>query len=504
MLSQFARMNQSIEHLTPTAKNAQMRKWWESFDDKKLLVQIMSMEYPRNNIGGKKAMRWVVSALRVFKEEVEIEVDVHGDLGEGIYYFGGDNEDSQLTLKQFYQLLTLDGNKSENYTLFAEAFNQMSPLERKWFLRYWVRKPRNGVQNANILKLLSGVYGHALCHVKRDAALHSPASLVEYYEAGERPAPELTHGVFIAPMLAKAIETHKWPKRRIYEYKYDGARYQIHRKDDSVIVFNRRGKVVNDQYQDIIELVKEIPHRNFIIDTEIYPVEGGKPASFQKLGTRIHSKDHERAVLECPVQLAIFDVLSFEDTPLIDRALNTRLEYLERFPHRAKFEMECDFKAFYSQAIADGFEGIMVKNLMSLYAPGKRSPDWAKYKPPRIELDVVITGARYGEGKRSHVFASFDIAVVDDDGAWCNIGAIGSGFSDGDFRSLTSQLRPIVTEYENGTYEVLPRIVLEVTSDLVTRNADGTYALRFPRLVAIRDDKPVSDINTLTDVMGMI
>ena len=90
------------------------------------------------------------------------------------------------------------------------------------------------------------------------------------------------------------------------------------------------------------------------------------------------------------------------------------------------------------------------------------------------------------------------------DGNFINIGAIGTGFSDMDFLVLTNKLKPLVTEYEDETYKLLPRVVLEVTSDLVTKNENGTYGLRFPRLVSIRDDKPVSEINTIDDVKGMI
>jgi DNA ligase-1 len=163
-----------------------------------------------------------------------------------------------------------------------------------------------------------------------------------------------------------------------------------------------------------------------------------------------------------------------------------------------------DYKSFYSKAIAEGFEGIMVKNLRAKYQAGKRSLHWAKHKPPRIELDVVITGARYGEGKRGNVFASFDIAVGDSEGGFYSLGSIGTGFKDDDFMSLTNRLRPIVDSYEQETYQVRPRIVLEVTSDLVSRNSNGEYSLRFPRLVRIRDDKPVSDINTIDDVVEMV
>jgi DNA ligase-1 len=145
---------------------------------------------------------------------------------------------------------------------------------------------------------------------------------------------------------------------------------------------------------------------------------------------------------------------------------------------------------------------MMIKNAKAAYDTGKRSKHWVKYKPPRIDLDVVIIGARYGDGRRGNVFGSYDIAVIND-GLFEKIGSIGTGFSDWDLTNLTTRLRPLTLSFDKGTYEILPRIVLEVTADLVSRNKDGTYALRFPRMKSIRDDKPVSEINTIEDVVAL-
>jgi len=502
----FARLNQTLEMLTPTASIDLICKDWELFNDKVELIQILDLDYSMNNLASKKAIKWISSALEVFDEEIKLNADIHMDLGEGVYHFVSDKKDSPYTLKQILNLLEMDcARKSEdNFALFKSIYVEFSALEKKWFTRFWIRKPRNGLNRGNIIKLLAKLYGKKVQDVKSHCNFNTPAETLEYYLAGENPPMVLQPGAFVAPMLAKVVPRYNWPKERIYEYKYDGSRYQIHRDNDTVIIFNRKGKVVNSQFKDIQEEVSEIPHKKFILDTEIYPVDSGSPAPFQRMGTRIHSKDHEKAMLECPVKLAIFDVLYFEGVTLLNEPLSKRLEYLEKFKDRAEYSMDSDYKSFYSKAIAEGFEGIMVKNLMAKYQAGKRSVHWAKHKPPRIELDVVITGARYGEGKRGNVFASFDIAVGDSEGGFYSIGSIGTGFKDDDFMGLTNRLRPIVDMFENDTYYVRPRIVLEVTSDLVSKNADGKYSLRFPRLVRIRDDKPVSDINTIDDLVGMV
>jgi len=162
-----------------------------------------------------------------------------------------------------------------------------------------------------------------------------------------------------------------------------------------------------------------------------------------------------------------------------------------------------DYKAFYSQAIALGFEGIMIKNTNATYDTGKRSKHWVKYKPPQIDLDIVILGARYGDGKNGNVFSSFDMGVISESG-FINVGSLGSGFTDNELIMMTNKLKPLTTSYVNGTYLLLPRVVITVTADLVSKNKDNTYGLRFPRMKKIRDDKPVTEINTIDDVAVLV
>jgi len=497
---------QAIEYKTPSQTVSLLAKEFKEIENKTRFIDILSLNLGPNNLASKKALKWITKSLEVFEEEIETSIYNHGDIGEAVYHFDNSDESSEYGLGPMYSILQMDCSKSdgEAFRIFNTYFNGMSSLERKWFLRYWLRTPRNGINEGLVRKLVAKVYDKKEAEVKKHMQLHSLSDIVVYYTTNQTPPNDLVIGRFIKPMLAKEVPKEKWPKESIIEYKYDGARYQIH-KGDSVLIFNRKGKVVTDKFPDIVLMINAWEMKeSFIIDTEIYPVNAnGSPAPFQKMGTRIHSKDHEKAMLECPVKLAIFDVLHFEGETLTEMPLITRLEYLDKFEDRAIYAKDENYNSFYSRAIAEGFEGIMVKNLNALYCAGKRSVHWAKHKPPRIELDVVITGARYGEGKRGNVFASFDIAVLNE-GEFENIGSIGTGFKDVDFTRLTNTLRPIVEDYDNGTYNVLPRIVLEVTSDLISVNNEGNYGLRFPRLVAIRDDKAVSEIDTIDDVVRMV
>ena len=176
---------------------------------------------------------------------------------------------------------------------------------------------------------------------------------------------------------------------------------------------------------------------------------------------------------------------------------------MSKLPDQAhRMAEDGDTLAFYNQAINDGFEGIIVKDSSLPYEAGKRSIGWAKYKPPRINLDVVIVKAKYGQGNRSNVFGTFEIAVKNDT-EFVSVGSVGSGFSDEDLIKLTNTLRRNVISFENKTFELAPKVILEVTADLVSRDENNNLGLRFPRCIRIRDDKFVADINTLQDVEAL-
>ena len=538
---EFSRLMQAVEYQTPTKTVSLLAKDFKEIENKTFFIDILSLNLSPNNLASKKALKWITKSLEVFEEEIETSIYNHGDIGEAVYHFDNIDESSEYSLGPMYSILQMDCSKSdgEAFRIFNTYFNGMSSLERKWFLRYWLRTPRNGINEGLVRKLVAKVYDKKEAEVRKHMQLHSLSDIVVYYSTNQTPPNDLVIGRFIKPMLAKEVPKEKWPKESIIEYKYDGARYQIHHSgvetskyanthringgdsDDidchysgNTIIFNRKGKVVTDKFPDIVEMldvfkIYENPEMgvdynlSFIIDTEIHPVESdGSPAPMQRLGTRIHSKDVEEAIEKCPVQMTVFDCMMFNGENLMDKSLRERLPFILQFPNQA-VRTTGDSDAFYNLAINDGYEGIMVKDLNASYESGKRSKAWAKYKPPRIELDVVVTGARYGDGKRATVFGSYDIAVKDGT-EFVPVGSIGTGFSDIDLISLTQQGKKIIQRVENGTYELLPRIVLEVTADLVTRDANDNLGLRFPRLLRIRSDKPVSDINTIQDVEGMI
>ena len=512
--SNFARMCEVLEQQTPTQKAETISSSLNGIGNKGVVMQILSLDYPINNIGESRAITWIANALGVFEDEVESAVSIWGDVGEAVAELDIGNEtDSDISIVQALMMLELDCSRinSNAYTLFAQELQKMSAREKKWFIRYWLRKPRNGVNNKVPLKAISKHFSIKYGDITKYSHFYNAGEICKSLEDGVTPECKLTHGHFVSPMLAKPRKGKERPKEYIVDVKYDGNRYQIHFDEvkESVIIFNRKGKVATNQYPDIVKLIleDEVFKIGGIYDTEIYPIKtDGTPAEHKLLAKRVHKLNKEEAVQQCPVKLAVFDVLKWNEESCLDKSLKKRIKLLDMsvFPeYRAKRFDDTTIKASYHLAIDWGFEGIMIKDSSLAYDPGKRSKGWLKYKPPRIELDVVITSAQYGKGKRSNVFGTYGISVRD--GAdYIEVGKVGTGFTDEELIWLTNELRKSIERYEDNVYHFSPRLVLQVTSDLISNDSDGNIGLRFPRSMRVRHDKYPAEADTIQRVKELM
>jgi len=504
----MSRLLESTKGKTPTKQVKLIATELDKFDThKSAVIQLLAREYPNNNIGLAKAKSWLAKMFDCFDDEIESLFAIDDELGEAIYMLDTSAEtERNISITSVLRVLETNCGAVDDssYLLVKDVLSNMSALERRWFVRYWIRSPTNGIDEGVVKKVLAKHYDKKLSEVKKHANFNTLYNVTMYYEMKEDPPCNLSHGSFVKPMLAKEVLMNKWPENKIVDYKYDGNRYQIHKQGDNVIIFNRKGSIVTPQFQDVVETVRQY-EVDCILDGEIYPIkDDGSPAEHKLMGTRVHSKDHAEARERVKVKWVIFDCLKIGNETIMDLSYSDRLGKFSQLPDQAhRMEEGGDVLAFYNRAINDGFEGIIVKDTNLPYEAGKRSAGWAKYKPPRIELDVAITTAKYGEGSRANVFGTFGISVKSDSG-FKSVGSIGTGFSDADLVWLTNELRKNVETYNNGTYNLLPRVVLEVSADLVTQDAKGNYGLRFPRCKRIRHDKFVADINTIEDVERLL
>jgi len=218
---------------------------------------------------------------------------------------------------------------------------------------------------------------------------------------------------------------------------------------------------------------------------------------------------------DVPVAFVAYDVLYANGEVLIERPFSERRATLETLPTGGQAARRADSALFSDTAALDaafeaararGNEGLMVKDPASAYKPGRRGRDWLKIKRALATLDVVVTAAQVGEGRRSKFLSDFTFAVraSETDPTLLNVGKAYSGLTDGETQELSDWCRAhTLEEFAHGKVRTVePSVVLEVTFDHVQASArhKSGYALRFPRILRRRDDKPASEIDTLESV----
>lgn len=308
-------------------------------------------------------------------------------------------------------------------------------------------------------------------------------------------------------------------KPAAFEYKYDGFRIQAHKKEGKIILYTRRLENVTEQFPEISGYVKtNVKGNNFILDSEAvgFDQKTGKYLPFQSISQRIKRKyDIEKMAKQFPVELNVFDIISYEGKNMMNEPFRKRRGLLEKIikplPKKivlAKQIVTSDAKAaqkFYEESLKMGEEGVMAKNLEGIYKPGSRVGYGVKIKPVMETLDLVIVGAEWGTGKRSGWLSSFVLACRDPEtGEFLEIGKVGTGIKELEgsgitFENLTEMIKPFVIEEKGREVRVKPKIVLEIRYEEIQKSPSykSGYALRFPRLLKLRDDKGPDEASEL-------
>ncbi|MFH1849837.1 MAG: ATP-dependent DNA ligase [archaeon] len=302
------------------------------------------------------------------------------------------------------------------------------------------------------------------------------------------------------------------------EYKYDGFRMQIHKSGSKLKIFTRRLEEVTDQFPEVLEFIKKnVSGSSYILDAEAVGYDGktGKYLPFQSISQRIRRKHNIIQMANSfPVELNIFDILLYAKKSLLKTPFADRRALLEKVvtsvPKKivlAKNLVTADpalIDRFYSESLGAGNEGIMLKKVDAVYKPGSRVGYMVKLKPVMETLDLVITGAEWGEGKRANWLTTFKIACIDEDGIFHDLGKVGTGIKEIEgsgvtFSQLTEALQPLIISENGKVVDVKPEVVIEVHYEEIQKSPTygSGYALRFPRLIALRLDRSPDDCSTL-------
>ncbi|ACJ17005.1 thermostable DNA ligase [Thermococcus onnurineus NA1] len=483
-------------------------------------------------VGEKLLIKAVSMATGVQEREIENSVKDTGDLGESVALALKKKKQKSffsqpLTIKRVYQTFIKiaeasgEGSQDRKLKYLANIFMDAQPEEGKYIARTVLGMMRTGVAEGILRDAIAEAFKVKAELVERAYMLTSDfgyVAKVAKLEGNDGLGKvHIQIGKPIRPMLAQNAASVKealleMGAEAAFEIKYDGARVQVHKDGDRVVIYSRRLENVTRSIPEVVDAIKaSIKSEKAIVEGELVAVgEGGRPRPFQYVLRRFRRKYNiEEMIEKIPLELNLFDVLYVDGEPLIDtpfRERRAKLEEIVEEGEKLKLAQQLvtkkveEAEEFYKKALELGHEGLMAKRLDSVYEPGNRGKKWLKIKPTMEDLDLVIIGAEWGEGRRAHLLGSFLVAAYDPhSGEFVPVGKVGSGFTDEDLVEFTKMLKPLIIGGEGKFVEIEPKVVIQVTYQEIQKSPKyrSGFALRFPRYVALREDKSPEEADTI-------
>ena len=458
------------------------------------------------------------------KEQVIEKINTTGDAGRAVEEllsiksqttFFHEDLDLVRVYTELIAIAEFEGKKSQREKLLAvrRLLGNAHPLEGKYLARIMLEELRIGVGEGSVRDAIARAF-------EVDSALveHAMQALNDAGEVARlaRMGPDALRDVRITlfhpvrMMLAQQGTIPDMIKEHgqiAAEFKYDGSRFQFHKKGNWARLYSRRLEDVTAALPDVIEKLITSTTHDVILDGEVIAMKDGKPMPFQSVLRRFRRR-HDIAEAQDAIDMVpnVFDILYLDGETLIDLPFEKRRERLVAVvngyiaPQVVSSET-AKIEQVYKEALEAGHEGIMIKVPASPYTPGQRGKNWIKIKPDVDTLDLAVIGGEWGEGKRAHVFGSFLVACQDQ-GKLIALSRVATGFSDEQLAEVYDLLKDRVIQKSGKEVSFEPGLVFEVGyAELqVSPTYEGGFALRFPRFIRIRDDKDITDVETLESI----
>ena len=504
-------------------------------------------------VGG--ALLWRVIGELSGKSESELTEIYrrHGDAGSVAAEALPDRLESGLSLTEvqraFYEIAAARGPAAKAF-LLRQLLERATPLEAKYIVKIISGDLRIGLKESLVEEAIARAFEAPLGEVKRaNMLLGDLGETLRLASAGKLAEARLRLFHPIDFMLASPVESSEealsYFQNASVEDKYDGIRAQAHVSGGEVRIFSRTRDEITESFPELPTALGGLA-KDAIVDGEIVAWnsgDAGVPARalpFSTLQQRLGRKKVSAKLLrDVPVAYLVFDVLYVDGELLLDRPLRERARIVNdllaaprsvivhhvqaqsslgfadshdndpeekslapvlRAPVATASSAE-DIEALFTAARERGNEGLMIKDLDSLYTPGRRGKSWLKMKRELATLDVVVTAVEYGHGKRIGVLSDYTFAVWDGE-RLVNIGKAYSGLTDSEIAEMTQWFLAHKISEQGLRLEVEPKVVLEVAFNNMMRSTrhESGYALRFPRIVRLRLDKGPEDADTIETV----
>ena len=512
----------------------------------------------------KTVARAIAIAYKITQENVLALFSTLGDMGLVAEQFSKESgiTSSVLSVDDVFQGLKAiaqtagKGTIEKRISLLTDLLKQVDSLSAKYLVRILLGNLRLGIGDSTILDALATVkfddkrYRNLLENAyNKTSDLGLIARTLWQYptrEDAQRAVQQLD--VHVGKPIRSEVPERLPDAETIIEkmgvvdvqYKYDGFRTQIHKDGNAVSIFSRNLEDMSQMFPELLAgTLKQVRADSVILDAETlaYNPESDEFLPFQETTRRRRKYHIETIAKQMPLKAFVFDILYKDGMSLLDKPLVERLKILEGTVNPGDILMltanqtvrdATTLSLIFQEAISKGLEGVVVKKLESPYVAGARNFNWVKLKRHSAgalhdTIDCVILGYIFGKGKRAAFGVGALLVGVYDKkrDMFVTVSKIGTGLSDEEWQSIRQRTQGLVVDHKPARVASLiepsvwvePEIVIEVLADEITRSPIHTagkvgeepgYALRFPRLVAFREnDKKPEDATTVDELIEM-
>lgn len=525
MLSTFAATANAIASTTKKSEKERiLAELFRSLDDASLeraAVFFSGSPFPRREervtgVGGATIGDAVAEATGRTHDEVWEPWPKYADPGDTIAESFPDDPSRDITLSElgeYFERLSATQGANAKKELLVELFRKVDAQGARYVVKILTRELRIGLVEGLVESSIAKAFGRKLVDVRQANMFTGDIGATALLAKSDAlTTAKMSLFTPFAFMLAQPEEDPAEIAAALGEGafaddKYDGIRAQIHTDGNEVRIYSRTLDNVTHRFPEIEEAARALG-RSVILDGEIvaYSDRILPFATIQKrLGRRAVSAN---LLKEAPVVYFAFDLLYLNGEPLFEVPLRdrlTRLRYVVpggaiRLSDQTPIRDAAHVDQLFDEARARANEGLVIKDPNSIYTPGRRGKSWLKYKKALATLDCVVTYAQWGNGKRRAVLSDLTFGVLRD-GQVVDIGKAYSGLTDAEIATMTEEFKQI-GEWDGWRFKLPPKVVLEIAFDRIqeSKRHKSGYALRFPRIVRIRDDKTPAEISTIDEV----
>jgi DNA ligase 1 len=526
MLSHFTRAANAIAATTKKSeKERVLAAYLLTLDDASLeraVVFFSGSPFPRRDervagVGGAAIGDAVAEATGRTHEEVWEPWPKYADPGDTIAESFPDDPSRDITLVElgeYFDRVASTQGAGAKKEILTELFGKVDAQGARYIVKILTRELRIGLVEGLVESSIAKAFGRKLDAVRQanmftgDIGATALLAKSDTLETAKMALFQPFAFMLAQPEEDPAAIVEALGAGAFADDKYDGIRAQIHTDGAQVRVYSRTLDNVTHRFPELEEAARNLG-RSAILDGEIVAFSD-RILPFAIIQKRLGRRQVSAKLLaDAPVVFFAFDLLYLDGEPLFEVPLRERLAQLRaivrndaiRLSHQTPIEDAAHVDRLFDEARVRANEGLVVKDPTSIYTPGRRGKSWLKYKKALATLDCVVTYAQWGNGKRRHVLSDLTFAVLKE-GELVNIGKAYSGLTDAEIAAMTEHFKKTTLELHGPVHKVQPTVVLEIAFDRIqeSKRHKSGYALRFPRIARIRDDKTPEQISTIDEV----